>query len=87
MNRRPRTKVRTMLIAAGCLAGTAIAVPAPADATPVRDRAAARPSLLPRHSSGRVTIVVPEGLFDRPDPDKKRVRHPPRGDATQGEAE
>jgi 16S rRNA processing protein RimM len=25
-----------------------------------------------------VTIVVPDGLFDRPDPAKKRVRHPPR---------
>lgn len=37
--------------------------------------------------AGRVTIVVPEGLFDRPDPAKKRVRHPPRGDATEGEAE
>lgn len=44
--------------------------------------------------AGRVTIVVPEGLFDRPDPAKKRVRHPPRAgsaaetdDADGGELE
>jgi 16S rRNA processing protein RimM len=31
-------------------------------------------------AAGRVTIVVPDGLFDRPDPAKKRTRHPPRGE-------
>jgi 16S rRNA processing protein RimM len=36
----------------------------------------------------RVTIVVPEGLFDRPDPARKRTRHPPRdGGDGEGEAE
>lgn len=34
----------------------------------------------------RVTIVVPDGLFDRPDPAKKRVRHPPRGRSAAGES-
>lgn len=37
--------------------------------------------------AGRVTIVVPDGLFDRPDPAKKRVRHPPRGDGADGAAD
>jgi 16S rRNA processing protein RimM len=37
--------------------------------------------------TGRVTIVVPEGLFDRPDPARKRVRHPPRSTGQDAEAD
>jgi 16S rRNA processing protein RimM len=32
-------------------------------------------------AAGRIVIVVPDGLFDRPDPGRKRVRRPPRSAA------
>lgn len=57
-----RKKASSALAIAACLAVAAGVVATPAGAASARGGDSARPSLLPRHSSGRVTIVVSTDL-------------------------